>query len=1226
MDKLNILNEIKAFLDGYNDDLKYLVNVETNPNENFAECMIHPPDGEKQIKKIEYRPFMYMKDLKKNGITLYNGDKEFTKEKMVKHGIKIEKLKTGNQKRLEDGFCYKISSDKSYNSIIYFLRDGGVYPYEKAADDEGNTLTNKRGDPIYLYRHLFYAPKPPEQFLIDKRARLYKGFEEYKDIHKLTFDIETTGLRPEISRVFAIGVRDNRGFETTLEVEKTDDDISEANLIRDFFNVIYELKPAVISGFNSEEFDFYYLLGRAKLLKMDMNKIPTSLKVGKNLKRKPNSTVKIGNGAEKYTATEMWGYSVIDILHAAKKTAAVNSDLKATNLKYIAKFENIARENRTYIPGEDNDIGRYYHEDPLFLANDKNEHIEIPQQFQETASRLYLAQQKRKDLTEQQYKKLRNYCLDNDPEFVKWYKEEALPQNMITFIRGKSLVRQYLLDDLWETEQVDELYNQSSFMLAKIVPTTYQRVCTMGTASVWNLLLTAWSYEKGIAIPHPDSKKKFSGGLTRCYKSGYTKRLAKLDYASLYPMLQLTWDIFPLFDITGVMKKMLIYMTTTRNIYKKLGRSIPLETEEEELLKGIDHETYNKYMNNTLSDRERGIFNVKQLPIKILNNSQFGALGSDVSFNWSDNSCAARITTSGRLELRRAISWFNDFGLTPLLAVTDGVNFHIPDKTPIKITDNGVSEGHEEHSIEEMWQYKGETGLSAIIQYFNDTQMKKPYMAVDNDGEFVSCLNLSRINYALLEEKKDKKTGEKKNKIKLTGNTIKSKVLPEYIEEFIDNGLQLILEGKGVEFVEYYYSYAEDIFYQRIPLKKIASKSKYKNTIKEYLNRGKDKNGRLKGKQAHMELVLEQREKIAEKLFEEHKHELEFKKSEDKLTIQDKMKLVEMYMPPEPELDSMIYYVNTGYRKSHGDSQKIKDKKTGEKRFAATIISNKDIAENPDMTGEYNVDKYLDAFNKRVKTILVGFDPEVAERIPARITRKKVKDESGKKKERVELERNYFTSDELKLRNFDKDSLDESMYLEEKEVEFWNETGFDPRKVWNGFKMYDNMKVHFEIYENALNYLNDKMKKAGKPLIKSRNETINKGEYVLLKDGKEYSVGYNNGEFIEIVRENVDIPKSDIEKELDKKFEEEERKRKEKIKDLQGGITEKTQLEEKQQLQQKKREEYYPIFKEKFDIPFETFEEFNKDSEGKGAEFLDQFIETEEQKVEQEKNKYLGAD
>jgi hypothetical protein len=80
--------------------------------------------------------------------------------------------------------------------------------------------------------------------------------------------------------------------------------------------------------------------------------------------------------------------------------------------------------------------------------------------------------------------------INKEKTFIDWYKENCVEKNLITFIGGRKLVHQYLLDDLWETEQVDELYNQSSFMLAKIVPTVYQRICTMGTASIWNLLLT----------------------------------------------------------------------------------------------------------------------------------------------------------------------------------------------------------------------------------------------------------------------------------------------------------------------------------------------------------------------------------------------------------------------------------------------------------------------------------------------------------------------------------------------------------------------------------------------------------------------------------------------------------------------------------------------------------------------------------------------------------------
>ena len=41
MDKLKVLAEIKGFLEGYNNDLKYLLNVETDSNTNIAECIIH---------------------------------------------------------------------------------------------------------------------------------------------------------------------------------------------------------------------------------------------------------------------------------------------------------------------------------------------------------------------------------------------------------------------------------------------------------------------------------------------------------------------------------------------------------------------------------------------------------------------------------------------------------------------------------------------------------------------------------------------------------------------------------------------------------------------------------------------------------------------------------------------------------------------------------------------------------------------------------------------------------------------------------------------------------------------------------------------------------------------------------------------------------------------------------------------------------------------------------
>ena len=1223
MDKHKVLGEIKGFLEGYNNDLKYLVNVETDSRTDIAECIIHPPNEKPRIENIRYVPFAHMKDLERHGIVLYPGrDDEYIKSKQIKYGITITKLKTGNQKRLVDGFCNLITSHRCSNDITNYFRDGGLDPFEKTFDEQSQVVRDDRGNIFYKNRELFHTLKTTEQFFISTQSRLYKGYEQYKEVHRLTFDIETTGLRYQISRVFAIGVRDNRGFETILRVSKKDDDEAEIRLIQDLFNLIHHLQPAVILGHNLEMFDFEFILGRAKILKMELSQVPNGLKEGFLLRRKGNTSVKYGNNSDKYTATQMWGYSIIDTLHAAKKTQAVNSDMKFTNLKYIAKFEKFARANRTYIPGEDGDIGRIYHENKVFLINEKNEYLEVPDEFQVAGKNFYKLQANKDRISTEEYEALRNKYLDGCRDFVTWDRKNGIEKNMSKFIGGAKLVDQYLLDDLWETEQVDELYNQSSFMLAKIVPTNYQRICTMGTAAIWNLLLTAWSYENGLAIPIPDKYEHFGGGLARTFKKGYTTRLIKIDYASLYPMIQLTDDVFPMFDITGVMKKLLLYLTTTRNIYKKIASGDDLNEEEVILLGQLDHELHVKYVSGDVSAKEMAMAKVKQLPIKILNNSLYGALGSHVSFNWSDNVCAGRITSVARIELRHAIHWFAQFGCTPLLCVTDGVNFQIPDTTNIRVGDEGIIKGTTEGLNEEMWKYKGKTGIDALIDKFNDEEMKAPYMSVDNDGESISCLNLARINYATLSEVKDKKTGEMKRKIKLTGNTIKSKVMSEYIEEFMNKGFELILDGKGKEFVDYYYSYAEDIRYMQIPLKKIASKSKVKHTLKAYKNRGKDKNGRLKGKQAHMELLITQREEQAIELFEKHKVDIGFDGDEEKLSVDDKMKLIINYMPPEPELDSTVYYINTGYVKSHGDSNMIKDKETGEMRMPSTLISKNDLKDNPEMTGNYNYEKYLDAFNKRVcytskkiGSLLSGYDPEVAAKILVKIIKK------GENK--GDLQKEMFTSEQLELSNFDLDDLDESMYLEDKEVDFWNKNGYDPRKVWDGFKVRDDYKIHYEIYDGALDFLNDKMKELWKPLIKSINDEYVNGDLILIKEGSNYHVGAYDGVFTQIIRENVEVPKSEIEIELDGIRDEKQAK----IDALEGNeMNTKTDREIYLEAVAVKNERHFKGFKEAFQLdPTMTMEKLFVDvPEAKGA--FDTYVQSIENAIDGEVAEYLDVD
>ena len=91
----------------------------------------------------------------------------------------------------------------------------------------------------------------------------------------------------------------------------------------------------------------------------------------------------------------------------------------------------------------------------------------------------------------------------------------------------------------------------------------------MGTATLWKMIMAAWSYKNNLAIPKKGDKRPFTGGLSRLLAVGYSTNVLKLDYSSLYPSIQLVHDVFPKCDVTGAMKSMLKYFRDTRIKYKK---------------------------------------------------------------------------------------------------------------------------------------------------------------------------------------------------------------------------------------------------------------------------------------------------------------------------------------------------------------------------------------------------------------------------------------------------------------------------------------------------------------------------------------------------------------------------------------------------------------------------------------------------------------------------------
>lgn len=920
MSKIISQEVIENFLNG-SDPEKYIVSVEYDYNTNKIYKIIQDPEKGKHIKQDTFTPFLWVGDL--NGLNFYQNNKSQQKNKMGEHGILIKKLETGGNDRLLKGQTFLVESIKGYTNLINFFKQGGIDPWNEKV------------------KHLFTILTPVEQYLIQKNKRLFKDIEDYSDVHRFVFDIETTGLDPNVDKIILIGVKDNRNLKQSINAFGED---GEKKCIEKFFSLIKEIKPTIISGYNSASFDWPFILKRASILNVDVKGL-TKIFTSKGMKEK-EGFLKLANEIEPYTQHIIWGFNIIDICHSVRRAQAINSEIKSWGLKYITKYLEKEKRNRVYVDGSK--ISKIYLENESYYLNPKTGN----------------------------YKQIGDVGTENLLERYPGKYE---------IWTGKKIVEQYLDDDLYETMVVDDSFSQSTFLLSKLIPTTYERVSTMGTATLWKLIMLAWSYENNLAIPSKDQKRPITGGLSRLLTVGYSKNIVKFDYASLYPSIQLVYDIFPDCDIMGVQKSMLKYFRNIRIKYKRL-------TSELAKIDPVKSEMYDR----------------KQLPIKIFINAYFGSLSAPQVFPWGDMNMGETITCVGRQFLRMVIMFYMKKQYKPLVMDTDGVNF----ETPEDVNEHRyIGKGLNELVIEG----KEYIGIEADTAEFNDIFMRDE-MGLDIDYVAPSCINVSRKNYIIKVLKKGKE------KIKLTGNTIKSKKLQQYVVEFLDEGLKYLLNGDGVSFIELYYNYVNKIYNKEIPLSKIANKSRVKQSISDYKQYVKriTKSGSLMSRQAHMELIL----------------------------LNDY----------QAGLGETIYYVNNSCKKSDGDVQKVNKLKSGWRkddlsyymenndnnlpddnmksmiRVNCYMISEKDILNNPDLKGDYNVPRYLSNFNKRIEPLLVVFKPEIRDEILI---------EDPK-------DRQYFTKTQCDLVNGfplkenGQDKLDEVMTLSDSEVLFWNRVKRDP--------------------------------------------------------------------------------------------------------------------------------------------------------------------------------------
>ena len=646
---------ISTFLAGH-DPMERIVNLDYKYNEDKIK-VIYRDENDNRCEMMDYfHPFCWA--TRSACDKLCNGDRDKLRALLAEYGIKVKKLDTRDttgreRSEYENGYLFMFYTIKatSYKRFLEFFKRAENPIYSKEVD-EGSKKRSKQ----------YLIVTPQEQYMIASGKRFFKGYDDYNELLRLIFDLETEGLDPTRHRIIELGVRFNRPVRTKTGLREYDQifklrgttkeekDAYELELIKLMLKMIQNFKPDIITAHNGENFDWWFIMERCKQLGTTIEELSKDFFSGETVRKNQRETIlKLGGEIETFYQTIVPGTIITDSLHAVRRAQAADSNMERADLKYVTKYSKIVKPNRVYMPGDKiaqvstdlvkryayNDIdGDWYLYDPNVPSVDA-----FTKGMGDKGFTMYT----------------RNFIADG-----------------YELVTGEFIGNRYLTDDLWECDKVEHRYNGSNFLICKMLPVPFQKCCTMGTAGQWKSIMLAWSYENDLAVPMFGESKSFTGGLSRLLKVGFVDNVAKFDYNSLYPSITLTWDISdPEKDLMGAMLYFLEYVLLQREKYKQLmkkaGKLKDKLEKELESFTGTAQEKLKLIDDIRKAAEEKSANDKKQLPLKLLGNSFFGSYGAPNVFPFGSLVCAERITCTGRMCLRLMISHFNKLGYTPIV-------------------------------------------------------------------------------------------------------------------------------------------------------------------------------------------------------------------------------------------------------------------------------------------------------------------------------------------------------------------------------------------------------------------------------------------------------------------------------------------------------------------------------------------------------------------------------
>ena len=315
---------IDNFLNGFNP-MERIISIECDFNDEEVSIIYRNESGVKKIKKDDFKPFVWAKA--SACVKMFGGDRKLLKEKMKSFGITVKKLKTsmdGNEvhERLENGYKYifKATRKMSYQTFLMFFNAAKTPIYNNKKKKDDSTKDDRE----------FLAVSPVEQYMMYSGCRMFKGYQNYDDLVRMQFDLETQGLDPKVHKIEQIGIRTNKGFEKVLSI---DENLSEFEAIKEMLSIISKIKPDIIAGHNSENFDWNFIIVRCEMLGYPLNELSLEYFAHPIYKKDKETVLKLGGEVEYYRPTIMWGFNIVDSLHAVRRAQAIDSSMISATLK-----------------------------------------------------------------------------------------------------------------------------------------------------------------------------------------------------------------------------------------------------------------------------------------------------------------------------------------------------------------------------------------------------------------------------------------------------------------------------------------------------------------------------------------------------------------------------------------------------------------------------------------------------------------------------------------------------------------------------------------------------------------------------------------------------------------------------------------------------------------------------------------------------------------------------